>query len=435
MLAHYRLLERIGEGGMGVVWKAFDTRLGRQAALKVLPPELTEDPERRRRMLREARAAAAVTHPNIATIYEVGEFEGITFISMELVHGRTLRSLVGAGPMPIQEALRLGAEIADGLVPAHQAGIVHRDLKPDNILIGADGRPKILDFGLARIVEPRREIPVSPPGEQETRTEELTREGTILGTPAYMSPEQVRGEAVDPRSDVFAFGVVLYEMVTGRVPFRGGNRIGTLAAILNEPAVAASRLNAQVPARLDEVLEKCLDKDAGSRYQSTRDLAVDLRRMARTSESGPSVSYAGSRDASTAAIVPRPAIRPWIGWAVAALVLLSAAIWGLVQPRQAPPEAHLTRFVVLPPENTRFLWHLFFMNVSPDGSRIAFLAVDASGTRQLWVQSLDSLPALSLPGTQGARTPFWSPDGRFIAFGSEGKLKKIDASGGPIQTL
>ena len=435
MLSHYRLLEKIGEGGMGVVWKAFDTKLNRHTALKVLPAELTADPERRRRMQREARAAAAVTHPNIATIYEVGEFEGITFISMELVAGRTLRAVIGGGPMSIPGALRLGAEIAEGLVRAHQAGIVHRDLKPDNILIGADGRPKILDFGLARILEPQREVPGAPPSEQETRTEDMTREGTILGTPSYMSPEQVRGEAVDARSDVFAFGVVLYEMVTGRVPFRGGNRIGTLSAILNEPAVAASRLNTQVPAQLDLVLGKCLDKDAGSRYQSTQDLAVDLRRMARTSESGPSLSYAGSRDASTAAIATWPPSRRRIKWAVAAVLLLSAGVWGVAQLRQTPVEARLTRFMVLPPKGNRFLWQLFFMNVSPDGSRIAFLAVDSSGDRQLWVQSLDSLSAQLLPGTEWARTPFWSPDGRFIAFGADGKLKKIDAAGGPIQTL
>ena len=330
MFSHYRLLEKIGEGGMGVVWKALDTRLGRHTALKILPAELTADPERRRRLLREARAAAAVNHPNIATIYEVGEIDRVTFISMELVEGRTLRSVIGGRPVIISEALRLGAALAEGLTGAHQAGIVHRDLKPDNIIIGADGRPKILDFGLAKLVEQQQEILLSQASQQETVTEELTREGTILGTPAYMSPEQVRGEEVDVRSDIFSFGVVLYEMVTGRVPFKGQNRIETLAAILNEPAVAASRLNGQVPARLDEVLEKCLDKDRRDRYQSCQDLVVDLRRLGREPESISSRSYAGSQAASPGAVSTRPATPRWIGWTAGALLLLltgTAVVW------------------------------------------------------------------------------------------------------------
>ena len=434
MLSHYRLLEKIGEGGMGVIWKTLDTKLNRHTALKVLPPELTADPERRRRLLREARAAAAVTHPNIATIYEVGEFDGITFISMELVEGRTLRSVIAGRPMTIGEALRLGAEIAEGLARAHQAGIVHRDLKPDNIMVGADGRPKILDFGLAKLVE-QREALLSQLSQQDTRVEEMTREGTIFGTTAYMSPEQVRGNEIDVRSDIFSFGVVLYEMVTGRVPFRGQNQIETMAAILNEPALAASRLNAQVPDRLDAVLGKCLDKDAASRYQSCQELVVDLRRMASDPVSSSSRSYAGSLSASTAAVASRSATRRGIGWAAVALLLLSTVVWGVLRLAGTPPVAHLTRFAMLPPKNTQFLWHPYFMNVSPDGSRIAFLAVDSSGNRQLWVQGLDSLSAQSLPGTEWARTPFWSPDGRFIVFGAAGKLKKIDAEGGPIQTL
>lgn len=420
---------------MGEVYRAHDMRLERDVALKVLPPEMAGSPERLERFRREAKALAALNHPHIVTIHSVEEAEGTQFLTMELVEGRTLRSIIGGRPMRIGEALRLGAGIAEGLARAHQAGIVHRDLKPENLIIGADGRPRILDFGLAKLVEQQREILRSQMSQQETRLEEMTREGTILGTAAYMSPEQVRGEEVDARSDIFSFGVVLYEMVTGRVPFRGQNQIETLAAILNEPALAASRLNAQVPDRLDAVLGKCLDKDAAGRYQTCQDLVVDLRRMGSDPVSSSSRSYTGSLTASTASVASRPATRRWIGWTAGALLLFSAAVWGIVQFRQTPPEARSTRFVVLPPKNARFAWHPFFMNVSPDGSRIAFLAVDASGNRQLWVQSLDSLSARLLPETETARTPFWSPDSRFVAFGAAGKLKKIDAAGGLIQTL
>ena len=423
MLSHYRLLEKIGEGGMGVIWKALDTRLSRHAALKVLPPELTADPERRRRLLREARTAAAVTHPNIATIYEVGEFEGTTYIAMELVEGRTLRSVMGGRPMPIQEALGLAAGIAEGLARAHQAGIVHRDLKPDNIIIGAGGHPKILDFGLAKLVEQQREILLSQASQQETVTGDLTREGTILGTPAYMSPEQVRGEEVDVRSDIFSFGVMLYEMVTGRVPFKRQNRIETLAAILNEPAVAASRLNGQVPARLDEVLEKCLDKDRRDRYQSCQDIAVDLRRLGREPESGPSRSYAGSQAASPAAAATRSATRRWMGWTAGALLLLTgAAVVGLVrsqrgadsgagadQPASEPTAARGTKIAsiaVLP-----------FVNMSGDKDNEYF----SDGMAEELLNALAKNPSLRV----AARTSSFSFKGKEVDIAEIGRRLNV----------
>ena len=307
MLSHYRLVEKIGEGGMGVVWKALDTRLDRYIALKLLPPELMADPERRRRFLHEARTAAAVTHPNIATIHEIDESTGVIFISMELVAGRTLRSVIGGRPMPIPEALRVATGIAEGLAWAHQEHIVHRDLKPDNVIIGADGRPRILDFGLAKLVERRQEVLRSHLSQQETRTEQMTREGKLLGTPAYMSPEQARGEVVDARSDIFSFGATLYEMVTGRVPFQGNNQIETLAAILHKSAAPASHFNAQLPFRLEEILGKCLEKDPGRRYQDSRDLVVDLRRLGRDLESGSVPSYEGIKGPLT----PAPRRRAW----------------------------------------------------------------------------------------------------------------------------
>ncbi len=281
MLSHYRLVEKIGEGGMGVVWKAHDDKLRRDVALKVLPSKLVGDPERRRRFLREARTAAAVTHPNIAVVHEVDEADGVTFIAMELLEGKNLRALMAGASLPISDALDIAVGIAQGLVHAHRSRIVHRDLKPENVIVGSDRQVKILDFGLAKIHE-EREARQSQLSQAETVTEEMTREGRILGTPAYMSPEQAAGKPVDTRSDIFSFGATLYEMITGKAPFQGKTHVDTLAAILNDPAVPPSRLNARVPSELERVLGKCLEKDPKERYQDTEDLAVDLRKLRGT---------------------------------------------------------------------------------------------------------------------------------------------------------
>ncbi len=317
-LARYRLEGKIGEGGMGVVWKALDTRLNRHIALKLLPPALTADPERRRRFLREARTAAAVTHPNIITIHEIDEVDGVTFIAMELIEGRSLRSVIAGHAIPVQEALRIATEIAEGLARAHQDRIVHRDLKPENVIIGGDGRPRILDFGLAKLVEHQQETLRSQLSREETLTEEMTRQGRILGTPAFMSPEQARGEVVDERSDLFSFGVTLYEMVTGRLPFQGHSQIETLAAILHQPALPASRVNAAVPSRLEDILGKLLEKNPESRYQTSQDLVVDLRRLRRDLDSASSLSY-GEIAGSAAHARQR---RTWAGVLAGVLVIV-----------------------------------------------------------------------------------------------------------------
>jgi len=313
VLTHYRIVEKLGEGGMGVVWKAFDIRLNRHVALKVLRPELTGESDRQRRFLREARAAASVTHANIVTIHEVDEIDGTTFLCMELVEGRTLRAVItGSHPLPISEVLRIVIEVAEGLVRAHRGGIVHRDLKPENVILGSDGRPKILDFGLAKLAELRNEAFRLGRSQLETRTAELTGAEAILGTVAYMSPEQARGDSVDPRSDIFSFGVMLYELATGRRPFDGPGQIATLAAILHEPAPPASRHRADVPARLQEVLDKCLEKDPGSRYQSCDDLVVDLRRIRRDLESGVARTREAPRGASGAERRASIAVLPFL---------------------------------------------------------------------------------------------------------------------------
>jgi eukaryotic-like serine/threonine-protein kinase len=395
MLSHYRLVQKIGEGGMGVVWKALDTKLDRHIALKVLRPELTADPERRRRFLREARTTAATTHPNIVTVHEIDEVDDVTFIIMELVEGRTLRSVIDGHPMPIPEALRIATEIAEGLTRAHQAHIVHRDLKPDNVIVGADGHPRILDFGLAKLIEHQQEALRSQLSQEKTRSIEITGEGTILGTVAYMSPEQARGDVIDARSDIFSFGVVLYEMVTGRVPFPGHNRIETMAAILHKPAVAASRLNADVPSPLEDILGKCLEKNPGGRYQNSQDLVVDLRRLGRELEAGSMPSYGEIRGASTLAR------KSWrLALLGGAVVILVGALIVLRPDRQVPapakPAHARSEIAVLP-----------FQNLSVDEPHAYFASGlhDELLTQLAKVAALKVISRTSVMGYQGTSKP------------------------------
>ena len=286
MLSHYRILEKLGEGGMGIVYRALDVRLERQVALKVLPEGLTGDRERRRRFQLEARAAAAVNHARLATIHDVDHAGECDFIVMELVEGPSLRALLREGPLPVARALRLAAEIADGLAHAHAARIVHRDLKPENIGLDAEGHAKILDFGLARLAEERNQVLRSSLSQAETATGSLTGEGQILGTTAYLSPEQARGETAGPSSDLFSLGIVLYEMVTGEPPFQGSTPIETLSAILKDTPPPASRRNPEVPAGLDAAIARCLRKEATERYPDAAGLHAELDRLAAEASPG-----------------------------------------------------------------------------------------------------------------------------------------------------
>jgi serine/threonine-protein kinase len=279
-LAHYRLVEVLGEGGMGVVWTAEDTKLSRSVALKVLPPESVGDEERRLRFLREARAAAAVSHPNIAAVHEIGEEGETVFIAMELVEGTTLRARMADARLPMREVLRFSVEMTEALASAHQAGIVHRDLKPENVMVRPDGHVKILDFGLAKLRADEAgddETPAS--SRMETISAEMTREGRIFGTAAYMSPEQARGLVVDSRSDVFSFGVVLYEMVTGISPFRNKTVTDTLSSVVRDQPRDASEVVPEMPGELGRILHKCLEKEPAERFQNTADL-TDSQPMA-----------------------------------------------------------------------------------------------------------------------------------------------------------
>jgi len=289
MVAHYRLVEKIGEGGMGVVWKSLDTKLNRHVALKFLPAALMGDEERRLRFQREAQAAAALSHPNIAVIFEVGEHAGIPFISMEYLQGKSLREHATGRALDTGEWLRLALPLAEGLAHAHKEGVVHRDLKPDNVLITSEGRIKILDFGLAKLVQPEMK-PAATGGDLDSRLQtisrELTRAGKVFGTVAYMSPEQARGESVDQRSDVFTLGILLYEMACGRLPFKGKSDVETLSAVIAAEPQPLGQIAPGLPAEAERIVRKALEKDPGSRYQHADDLVADLRNLKRDLDSG-----------------------------------------------------------------------------------------------------------------------------------------------------
>jgi serine/threonine protein kinase len=282
-LKQYEVESQLGQGGMGVVYRARDTRLDRPVALKVLMSELTGDPERQQRFLREARAAAAVTHPAIAQIYDVDEADGITFIAMELVEGQTVRKLIEGRDLDLQSAVDIALQVSEGLARAHEAGIVHRDIKSDNIMVTRDGHAKILDFGLAKLLDPE---PGSVDQDSARETLTKTRAGVVLGTISYMSPEQARGRAVDPRSDIFSLGIVLYEMVTGELPFHGASALDTLHAIAYEEIRPVTVVRKNLPGDVHRVVSRCLRKRPEDRYPSSESLAADLKILKRDIESG-----------------------------------------------------------------------------------------------------------------------------------------------------
>ena len=281
-LHHYRILRALGHGGMGEVYAAEDTKLHREVALKLLPPDMAADPERLQRFEREAQAVAALNHPNVVTIYAVEEAEGVHFLTMELVEGKTLTDLIPERGVPVPEFLKLSVPLADAIAAAHQRGIIHRDLKPANVMVTADGRVKVLDFGLAKLKLER----LQPPDATTVTTGQLTMQHSILGTPAYMSPEQAQGQPVDHRTDIFSLGVVLYEMATGTRPFKGDSAVTILSSVIKDNPAPALEVNPSLPRELDRVIMHCLKKDPAHRYQSALDLRNDLEEAQQQAVTG-----------------------------------------------------------------------------------------------------------------------------------------------------
>jgi eukaryotic-like serine/threonine-protein kinase len=419
---------------MGEVYAARDTRLDRTVALKILPPALGADPGFRERFDREARAISRVTHPNICTLYDVGEHHGTAFLVMELLAGETLAARIERGPVPIEEALAIATQIADALDKAHRAGVIHRDLKPGNVMLTKAGatragppQVKLLDFGLAKTAHTPGGVRLQPDlTGAATQATQLTAQGTILGTLHYMAPEQVEGKDADHRADIWALGCIVYEMVAGRRTFDGAYPASVIAAILTADA---PRLPAAIqplaPAALDRIVATCLAKDPDERWQDARDVARELRWIAEGRETV----------AETTAQVrtPRAQQRLWMA-ATVALALIVVAL--VVAPwRRAPVPGAAIRYAIAPPPGTTFYDFADPVKASLDGSRFAFVTLSPQGKSQLYVQSLDALDAHALAGTEGADWPFWSPDGRSLAFFAENKLKAIEIAGESVRTI
>jgi len=423
-LGPYEIVSPIGAGGMGEVYKAKDTRLERTVAVKVLPQHLSASPEIRQRFEREAKTISQLSHSNICALYDVGNQDGVEYLVMELLEGETLSDRLGKGSLPLEQTLRFGTQIADALDKAHRQGIVHRDLKPGNVMITKSG-VKLLDFGLAKAMAPPVQSAVtSLPTVLGSTPNNLTQEGTILGTFQYMAPEQLEGREADGRTDIFSFGCVLYEMATGKKAFSGASQASLISSIMKEEPAPISAVAPMTPPALERVVRRCLAKDPEDRWQNAGDLGSELKWIA---EGGSQTGIA----APVAASGRRR--RSWIPWA-AALVLGAlglAAGHFLRAPVSAPvlrASINLPPRMDLEPQNTS-------LALSPDGRTLAFAGSGPDGKRRLWLRALGGFEVQPLTGTDEATCPFWSPDGRFVGFFADHKLKKVAASGGAVQTI
>ena len=424
-LGPYEILAPLGAGGMGEVYRARDTRLDRTVAIKILPAQFSQNAELRQRFEREAHAVSSLSHPHICSLYDVGHQDGIDYLVMEYLEGETLASRLQKGPLPKEELLRTAIEIAGALDVAHRKGLIHRDLKPGNIMLTTSGA-KLLDFGLAKSLPPSAETAgaMAVP----TAMSPLTAKGTIVGTIQYMSPEQLEGSALDARSDIFAFGAVLYEMASGQRAFGGKTQAGVIAAILEREPPSVSSLRPTSPPALDRLIETCLAKDPAERRQTMHDVLLDLHWIAE----------GGSQAGIPAQISWRRRWRERLAWLVAALCALAVVALGIAAYRGAHRNVRVVRSYIPAPEKTDFFLNGSYPGpvcVSPDGRWLAFSAVEENQAWRLWLRELSSDAARPLEGTERAAYPFWSPDSRTIGFFADGKLKKIEVTGGRPWTL
>ena len=425
-LGVYDVTAQLGEGGMGQVYRATDTKLKRQVAIKILPPSLAADHDRLARFQREAEVLASLNHPHIAAIYGLEDADGVKALVMELVEGEDLSQRIARGAIPLDDALPIAKQIAEALEAAHEQGIIHRDLKPANIKVRADGTVKVLDFGLAKAMEPAAgsspSVSMSP---TLMSPAQMSGVGVILGTAAYMAPEQAKGRTVDKRADIWAFGVVVYEMLTGRRLFAAEDVSETLAAVLTR-TVDLTAMPAAMPPRVQRLLARCLDRDPRMRLRDIGEARVEIDKAIAGASDG---AAGGATPTNPESRTTNP-VRALVWVAVAAVVILALAIPAALSFRRAAPERTLSRLELATPPTS----DLVSMALSSDGRQIAFVAAGDGGPK-LWVRRFDQAAAAALPGTDGAAYPFWAPDGRAIGFFADGKVKRVDLSGYPAAHL
>jgi len=423
-LGPYEIVAPLGAGGMGEVFRARDTRLERTVAIKILPPQLSNDPVRKQRFEREAKTISSLNHPHICVLYDVGHQDGTDYLVMECLEGETLAKRLEKGPIPLDQVLKFGGQIADALDKAHRSGVVHRDLKPGNIMLTPTGA-KLLDFGLAKPAVPLTTGATLTAA--ATQTTPVTQEGTILGTFQYMSPEQIEGKELDGRSDIFSLGVVLYEMLTGQRAFPGKSQLSVASAILEKQPAPISTVKPMTPPTLDHAICRCLAKDPEERWQTARDVGLELKWIAESA----------SQSNASVAIRERSRNSERLIMAAFAVIAAAAVTLGVLYARRPVTDARVTRTYIKPMANSSFIYSgtAAGFALSPNGQLLTYVATTPDGKSILWIRPIDSLQAQPLAGTEGATYPFWSPDSHFIGFFAGGKLKKVEFSGGPPLTI
>jgi Tol biopolymer transport system component len=431
-LGPYEIQSPLGAGGMGEVYRARDTRLERTVAIKILPAQFSCDPVRKQRFEREAKTISSLNHPHICVLHDVGHQDGIDYLVMECVEGETLAKRLEKGPLPLEQAMKCGAQMADALDKAHRSGVIHRDLKPGNIMLTATGA-KLLDFGLAKPAAPLTSVATLTAA--VTQSSPMTEQGAIVGTFQYMSPEQVEGKELDGRSDIFSLGAVLYEMVTGRRAFEGKSQLSVASAILEKEPAPISSIKPLTPPVLDRAIRRCLAKDPEERWQSSSDLASELKWIAE----------AGVESATRGVAASRGKLRLVAVWVAMTVATIALAITATYYATRAAPETPLMASVIPPPgvfADTS--GRIGPPQISPDGRRMAFIGCKTESaassmvggkTCSIWLRVLALAEAREVSDTSGAYYPFWAPDGREIAFFADGKLKRVGADGGPVQVI